>query len=298
MKPRDVVELVVLGAIWGAAFPLMRVAAPEFGASSVAFVRVSIGALVLIPLVMLRGGLRALVRDARALAFVGVTGAALPFALFAFAALSVPAGFSAVLNATTPMFAALIASIWMNERPTRWAWAGMVVGLGGVAVLVSERVSLDTLGSLPAIVACLLASMLYGVGANYTRSRLRNADPLVVAAGMQAFAAISLAPLAAFDLPSAAISAPAWGAVFVLGFFCTGIALILYFGLIHRVGPSKAVTVTFLVPVFGMIFGSVFLGESISATMLVGAAIVLAGTAMSVGLVGPRAMPARVARPE
>ncbi|MCL4747226.1 MAG: DMT family transporter [Burkholderiaceae bacterium] len=288
MKPRDLVELVLLGAIWGAAFPLMRVAAPELGASSVAFMRVSIGALVLIPLVMLRGGLRALLRDARALAFVGLTGAALPFALFAYAALSVPAGFSAVLNATTPMFTAMIASVWMNEKPTRWAWAGMVVGMAGVAVLVSERVSLDSLGSLPAIVACLLASMLYGVGANYTRSRLRSADPLIVAAGMQGFAAISLAPLAAIHPPEAAVSAPAWGAVLALGFACTGIALILYFGLIRRVGPSKAVTVTFLVPVFGMLFGSIFLGESISATMLAGAAVVLAGTAMSVGLVGPR----------
>ena len=288
MKPSDLAQLVMLAAIWGGAFPLMRVSVPQFGAVPVAFVRVAIGAMVLIPLVMMRGGLRALLRDARALAFVGVAGAALPFALFAYAALTVPAGLAAVLNATTPMFTALIASIWMNDKPTRSAWVGMGIGLVGVAVLVSERVTVDSLGTLPALLACLVAAMLYGVGANFTRARLRSADPLVVAAGMQAFAALSLSPLAATTWTDAPASMGAWVSVLVLGFVCTGFALIVYFGLIRRIGPAKAVTVTFMVPVFGTLFGVLFLDETVSLTMLAGATIVLAGTAMAVGLVGAR----------
>ncbi|HEY5632724.1 MAG TPA: DMT family transporter [Burkholderiaceae bacterium] len=292
MKPRDIGELILLAAIWGASFPLMRIAVPEMGAFAVAFVRVAVGALVLLPLVVLRGSLRALLRDARALAFVGVTGAAMPFALFAWAAFTVPSGVAAVLNATAPTFTALVASVWMKERLSRPAWAGMGLGLIGVAVLVSDRVSLGSLGALPAMLACLVAASLYAVSVNFTRARLQSADPLVVAAGMQLVAALVLAPLALAAWSEAPVSAGAWVSVLALGFACTGFALIVYFGLVQRVGPSKAMTVTFLVPVFGMLFGAVFLGEQLSATMLAGAAVVLTGTALAVGLLGgPRRGP-------
>lgn len=294
MTPRDLSHLVLLAALWGAAFPLMRVTAPVFGAETVAFARLAIGALLLVPLVVLRFGLSAMRGRLRALAFVGIAAAAAPFALFAYAALTVPAGFAAVLNATTPMFTALIAALWTSERPSRWSVAGMVVGLAGVVVLVSERITIDSLGSGPAIAACLVAAMLYGVGANFTRERLAGVPPLVVAAGMQAFAALSLLPFAAAAPHTVAPAPGHWIALAALGLACTGFALILYFGLIGRVGPSKAVTVTFLIPVFGIAFGAVFLGESISLTMLAGAAIVLLGTAMSVGVLAPSG---RVAKP-
>ena len=278
----------MLAAIWGGSFPLMRVAVPELGAFAVAFVRVAVGALVLLPLVLFRGSLRALIRDTRSLVFVGVTGAAMPFALFAYAAFTVPSGVAAVLNATAPTFTALIASLWMNEKMSRTVWAGMGLGLLGVAVLVSDRVSLDSLGAIPAMLACLLAASLYAVSVNFTRARLRSVDPLVVAAGMQTFAALALAPLALATWSEEPASTGAWVCALVLGLVCTGFALIVYFGLVQRVGPSRAVTVTFLVPVFGMLFGAVFLGEQLSLTMLVGAVIVLVGTAMAVGVVGAR----------
>ncbi len=292
MRPRDVAELVFLAALWGGSFLFMRVAAPQFGPVPLIELRVGVAALALLPAALLRGGLGAMRRNAGPLVVVGAINSALPFSLFAYATLSVTAGFASVLNATAPLFGALVAWAWLHDRLTAWRAAGLAIGFGGVVVLVWGRVSLKPGGSGLAIAAALAATFLYGVAANYAKKRLAGVDPLAVAAGSQATAALVLAPVAAWAWPRALPRAGAWLAVVALALLCTAVAYILYFRLIAHVGPAKAIAVTFLIPVFGIVWGAVFLGEAVTGRMLAGCAVILTGTALATGAVRPRRAPA------
>ena len=296
MRRGDVVELVSLAMLWGGAFLFMRVGAPEFGPFALIALRVGIAALLLVPLAAARGRFAQVRRHAGALAVLGVVNSAVPFVLFAFAALHVTAGFSAVLNATSPMFTAIVAYAWFGERLGASRVLGLVVGLAGVVVLAWERVTWSAAGPALAVGACLVASAFYGIGGNFARRRLAGVDPYAVAAGSQCAASAVLAPLAIVAWPAAAPSALAWGAVAILGLASTGIAFILYFRLIANVGPSKAITVTFLIPAFGILFGVVFLDERVTASMALGGAIVVLGTALATGVLRlprPRAAASR-----
>ena len=286
MKPRDLLDLVLLAALWGGSFLLMRVAAPAFGAASLAGVRVAVAAGLLVPWLVWRGSAPLLRRHAAPIALVGVVNSALPFALFSFALLHVNAGLAAVLNATAPMFGALIAWLWLAERPSTWRLSGLAVGFAGVVLLVWERIGQGSAGW--AVAACLLASVCYGLAANYTRVRLAGVESAVIAGGSQLGAALALAPLAWAAWPAEPPSAGAWAAVLTLGIACTGLAYLLYFRLIDRVGPARAIAVTFLVPMFGIAFGALFLGEAIGWRMIAGSAVVLLGTALATGLLRRR----------
>ena len=286
MKPRDVFDLVLLAALWGGAFLLMRVAVPAFGAATLAGLRVAVAAALLLPWLVWRGSAPMLRRHAGPIALIGIVNSALPFAFFSFALLHVNAGLAAVLNATSPMFGALIAWLWLAQRPSAWRLTGLAVGFAGVVLLVWERIGQGSTGW--AVAACLLASVCYGLAANYTRVRLAGVESAVIAGGSQLGAALALAPLAWALWPAEPPSALAWAAVLTLGIACTGLAYLLYFRLIDRVGPARAIAVTFLVPVFGIGFGAAFLGEAIGWQMIAGSAVVLLGTALATGLV-PRA---------
>jgi len=291
MRPRDVAELLLLAALWGGAFLFLRIGAPPFGPVALIALRVGIAALLLLPVLALRGGLGPLRRHAAPLLFMGVVNSVLPFVLFAYATLHLTAGFAAVLNATSPMFTALVAWVWLRERLTASRWFGLVVGMSGVVLLVWDKLSLSAAGSTLAVAACLAGSLFYGIGGNFARRRLDGVRPEAIAAGSQAAATLVLAPFALMAWPTVTPSMPAWGAVLVLGLACTGLAFILYFRLIGNVGPSRAITVTFLIPAFGMLFGAIFLGEPVTARMIAGGLVVLAGTALSTGLV---ALPVRL----
>jgi drug/metabolite transporter (DMT)-like permease len=293
MRARDAVDLVLLGALWGAAFLFMRVAVPEFGPLPTMGLRTAIAALVLMPLLAARGGLGALRRHAAPIALVGLTNSAMPFALFGYALLTLSAGVGSVLNATAPMFAALIARGWLGERLNATRWSGLVVGFAGVAILVSEKATVGASGSVLAVGLCLAASLLYGASAGFARHRLAGVDSFATAAGSQASAALGLAPFAIAAWPDRLPGPAAWLAVAALGVACTALAYILYFRLIERLGPTRAITVTFLVPVFGVGFGAIFLGERISPTMIVGSFVVVLGTALVTGVLS---LPGRRAR--
>ena len=288
MKARDVVELLVLAALWGGSFLFMRVAAPQFGPVLLIELRVGLAALALLPIVAVRGGLGEMRRHAGAILMVGVINSALPFSLFAFATLSLTAGFASVLNSTAPLFGALVAWLWLGDRLSGARIAGLVIGFGGVVVLVWGRASFKPGGSGLAVAAALVATLLYGIAANYAKKRLAGVDPLSIAAGSQVGAAIVLAPVAAWQWPHALPRPGAWSGVVALALGCTAIAYILYFRLIAHVGPAKAIAVTFLIPVFGILWGAVFLGESVTPRMLAGCAVILGGTSLATGLVHPR----------
>ncbi|WP_457425841.1 DMT family transporter [Roseateles sp. P5_E7] len=289
MKAFDIGELVLLAALWGASFLFMRLGAHEFGPIALAAMRVGLASALLIPLLAARGQLAELRTHWKGLLLVGALNSAIPFVLFTFAALSITAGLSSIVNATTPLWTAVVAFVWLRQGLTRLRVLGLVIGFAGVAFLAWDKASFkpgaDHSGFW-AVLACLGATLCYGLAANATKRFLSGAAPLVVATGSQFAAALMLALPAAWLWPAVPPGAVAWGAVLALAALCTALAYILYFRLMSRVGPTNAVSVTFLIPLFAIVWGALFLGEAVTAQMVAGGAIVLVGIALALGLVG------------
>jgi len=291
MRVRDFGDLVLLAAVWGASFLFMRIAAPAFGPLALAEARVAIAAVFLGVWLAARGELHALRAQPARLALLGLLGSALPFALLAYAMLHLSAGYGAFLNATVPLWTALIAWLWLGDSIRPRQWLGLGIGLAGVAILVSGRPgAAGAAGPGPtlAIVAAVLATGAYGLAANYTRRHLATTAPHVLAAGSQIGAALVLLVPAAATWPATPPPPLAWASAIALGIACTGFAFVLYFRLLTRIGAVRASAVTFLIPVFGTAWGALLLGERPSVQMLAGGAVILAGTALALGLRGKR----------
>lgn len=292
MKRFDIGELVLLAAVWGASFLFMRLGAHEFGPIVLAAVRVGLASVMLIPLLASRGQLAGLRTHWKGLLLVGALNSAVPFALFSFAALSITAGLSSIVNATTPLWTAVVAFVWLRQGLTPLRVLGLVIGFAGVAFLAWDKASFkpgaDHSG-LFAVLACAAATFCYGVAANATKRYLTGVPPLVVATGSQFAAALLLLAPAVWLWPAVMPGAVAWGSALALAALCTALAYILYFRLMSRVGPTNTVSVTFLIPLFAILWGALFLGEAITAQMVAGGAIVLVGIALALGLVGRRA---------
>jgi len=288
MKPRDFADLVLLAAIWGASFLFMRIAAPSFGAVALVEVRMLVGGLFLLPLLAMRGGLGSLWRHGRKIALIGVVNSAVPFVLVTYAMLTLTAAFASVLNATVPMWTALIAAVFLREHVRTTQWLGLGVGAAGVLVLVGDRIDFDPSGELwretLAIGAALLGMFFYALSAHLARRTLTDVPPLATATGSQLVAALLLAPAALVTWPVATPALPAWMAAVVLGVLCTATGYLLYFRLIGNVGAMRAANVTYLIPLFATLWGTIFLAEPLTLRLLVGGAIVLAGTALALGV--------------
>lgn len=281
MRTRDVTDMLLLGAIWGGAFVLLRIASPVFGATPLAGVRIAVALLVL--LFFLRNW-QALRERPLPLFALGVINTAVPFSLFAYATLSVTSGLAALLNATTPMFGALFAWAWLGERLTLRRVAGIVIAFGGVAWLVRGAIGALGVSVVPGVIAALVGAACYGFGASFTRRYLGGVDPPAVATGSVFGAALAIAPFSVATWPGAPISGQAWFAAALLGVLCTAVAYLLYYRLLRNVGAGRAVAVAFLFPPFGILWGAVVLHEPVTLSLLAGCAVVLAGTALSVGL--------------
>jgi drug/metabolite transporter (DMT)-like permease len=289
MRARDGFELCVLALLWGSAYLFIRSAVPEFGPVPLIALRLGISALVLAPLLVGRGGLRALRRGARPLLVQGVAFSAVPFVLLAWASLSMSAGLTAILNATSPLFAAIVAHLWLAERIGRWRALGLAIGFAGVLVLVWGGVDFAPGGTGWALVAMLVASFLWGVGGHYTRLRLAGASPVAISVGTLAVSALVLAPFAVATWPDTPPSTRAWVEVLVLGVASSGLGFLLYYRLVRNIGAVRATSVTFLNPPVAMVAGALYLGEAVTLQMLAGTAVILAGTGLALGLVGRRA---------
>ena len=295
-------DFILLGAIWGSSFLFMRIGTLEFGPLPTAAVRVAIAALFLLPLVWLRGLLPELRQNWKRTFFIGLLNSGIPFACFSFALLSISTGLSAILNATVPMFGALVAWAWLKDKPNASRVLGLVVGFAGVAMLAwratgtSAPFRPDASGAAPgwAVLACLLACICYGISASYTKRYLTGLSPLVTAAGSQTGAMLGLALPALWLWPARMPGASAWLALLAVGVVCTALAYIVFFRLIETAGPARALSVTFLVPVFAVLYGVIFLGEAVTSWMLLCAAVIVCGTALSTGLLH---LGRRVSRP-
>ena len=281
-------DFVLLAAIWGSSFLFMRISTVEFGPLPTAAVRVAIAALFLLPMVWLRGLLPGLKKNWKRTFFIGLLNSGIPFACFSFALLSITTGLSAILNATVPMFGALVAWLWLKDKPNASRVLGLVVGFAGVAMLAWDKATFkpDASGVAPgwAVLACLLACVCYGVSASYTKRYLSGLPPLVTAAGSQIGATLGLALPALWLWPARMPGTSAWLALLAVGVLCTGLAYILFFRLIENAGPQRALSVTFVVPVFAVLYGVLFLGEAVTPWMMLCAAVIVCGTALSTGL--------------
>lgn len=295
MKPADVLELCLLAALWGGSFLFMRLGAGEFGPVALAGLRVLGATLFLLPLLAARRQLGVLRAHWRDIFLVGLANSALPFLAYSYAALAITAGLSSIFNATTPLWGALIAWLWLKDRLTPSRVLGLLIGFGGVLWLAWDKASFkpgaDGLASGWAVGACLAATLLYGWSANFAKRHLAAAPPLVVATGSQLSAAVVLLPPMLWWWPAQTPSATAWIAVALLAVACTGVAYMLYFRLIAHVGPAKAISVTFLIPVFAVLWGWMFLGEGLTLAMGLGCTVILLGTALATGLLRPRPAP-------
>ena len=297
IRPIDAFEIIALSILWGSSYLFMRSAAPEFGPAPVVFLRLLIASVILLPILIWRVGLADARRNVRPLLALGVISTAIPYLLLAFAALSIPAGMSAILNSTMPLFGALIGYIWLGERIGRIRVFGLLLGIVGVTVLVWGKLNFRSGGSGPAIVAVLTSALIWASAGPYTRHRLGTAHPLTTSVGTIVIGMLVVAPFALYQMPDQMPSLRSWLELLSLGAASTALGTLIYFRLLTRARTVAAMSVMFLNPVTAMIAGSLYLGEMITLQMFAGCAIVLLGTALSVGLIGERKLGISGAKP-
>jgi drug/metabolite transporter (DMT)-like permease len=281
MGARDLAALILLAALWGASYIFIRVAVPALGPLVLMGARVALasGALALYAVILARGMPKFRSRWKEFL-IVGATNSAIPFTLIAAAEIKLTASLAAILNSTTALFVAVVAAVWIGESMTVKKVMGLLLGFAGVVVLVGwDPVPLNG-AVLLAVGAMLAASLSYAVGGVYVKRTFAGVSPLAMTIGQQGAAAVILLPLAAVSLPGEAPPLPAALSALALALLCTAVAYLLYFRLIENVGPTKTLAVTFLIPVFGLLFGVVLLDEPVGLGTLVGFAIISLGVAL------------------
>jgi drug/metabolite transporter (DMT)-like permease len=279
VRPADIARLLALAIIWSASFVFIRVLAPVLGPVWVATGRLLLGGAVLTGVFVVTRTHVDLTRNWRAYLFIGVLNSALPFLLFAYAALTLPASYLVLLNAALPLFGALASAVWLAESLDAAKLLGLVSGAAGVW-LVSRA------GPIPpdfpfavAVAASLAAVLCYALAGVWLKRRSRSSAPIAMAGWSQLLGGLALLPLAATAPVRGAITLSIVINLLMLALVCSALAYVLYFRLIADVGPTRAMTVTFLMPAFGMLWGHWFLDETITVPMLVGAALIVAGTA-------------------
>lgn len=284
MTTRDFGRLLLLGAIWGASYLFLRIATPVLGAFVVSALRVTIAAIALWLYAAARQQLPDLRAHWRALLILGAVNGALPFVAIAWSTAQLNASMASILNATTPLFTALIAAVWIRER-LGWARiAGLILGMIGVAILVGwSPLGINT-GVLLGVAGSLIGAIGYAIGGVYAKVRFRNVPALGMAMGQQTASSIWLIPLAA---TSWTMASPSWGvigSVLGLSLLSTAFAYLIYFDLMERIGPTNTLSVTFLVPVFGTFWGVIFLDEPLRLSLVLGMLTILAGIFLVTGL--------------
>ncbi len=281
MSPQSAALLVLLAALWGGSFVFMRVAAPALGPVPLSFARVALAAAILLAIARAQRRFPELRAHWRAFAVVGIVNSALPFVLFSYAAQHVAVSTMAILNATSPFFGAIVAALWLGDPLTWRKVAGMALGIAGVAVLAGWHPEALAGTTGLALGACLVAALCYALGGAYAKRRLADVPSFATAAASQLAAAVALAPALPFVDAPRHVTPLVVANLVALAAFSTAAAYLIYFRLIADVGPARALTVTFLIPLFGVLWGFLFLGEALTADMLVGGALVVAGTVLA-----------------
>lgn len=279
MTPADYARLAFLAALWGASFIFMRVAAPAFGAAWTAEGRLLVAGLVLATWFRITGFDPQWKRHAIPYAQLGLVNLALPALLYAFALMHIPASVGAVLNATAPMFGALCAAAFLGEHLTLRQGIGCAAGVAGVALIVQP----GSLAANPmfgwAAAACLAACLCYGYS-GVLMKRHPEVSPRGLAVGGQLAAAAMLLPLAPFSPPPGDVGLLAAANLLALALLGNALGFAIFFRMVADIGSARALTVTYLMPLFGLLWGRLFLGESLPASALAGGLLVLSGTVL------------------
>ncbi len=286
MRRADVIDLILIAALWGSSFLFIRMAVPDFGPIALSGLRTLAGGLLLLPLLFLQGKLGLLRAHWGGIVVIGMFNSAIPFVLFNYATISIPSGTMSIINALTPLWGAAVAWLWLKDVLPPARLLGLIVGFTGIIVLVWDKLSLGATGSLLAVLAGVAAPSFYGVAASHTKKYLMGADPIAAATGSLIAGGIVLLPLTWYAWPQEPISTRAWGALLGLVVLCTSLAYAMYYRLLMRIGPSKALTCSFLIPVFGVLWGWLWLDEEVTLNVVLGGGVVLLGTALATGLLG------------
>ena len=263
----------------------MQVAGSAFGILPTAALRVFIASAALLLILKAAGQFASLRQHWPKVFAIGVINSAIPFVLFSYAVMHINTGLTAILNATVPLFGALIAWFWLKDRLTGLRVLGLALGFMGIALLTGDKASFKPGGSGLAVLACLAAACCYGLAASLAKRFLTDVHPLASATGSQMGASLALLIPCLLTWPEQMPGARPWLAALFLGVMCTGVAYILYFRIIGKAGPTIALAVTFLIPVFAMGYGSLFLGEVVTPWMVMCGLITVLGTALSTGMV-------------
>jgi drug/metabolite transporter (DMT)-like permease len=275
---RTPLELIVLGAIWGGSFLFMRVAAGDFGPAPLVEARLALGGLILTPFLW-RARAQFTARLWLRIAGIAAINSVTPFVLFAWGAERAPAGIGAITNAMTVMFTVLVAFVFFGEHIGARRLIGLSAGFVGVAVLASGKTAGASVW--PAALAGTAASVMYGFGINLVRRYLTGYPPAAVAAATLLSGSVLLAPLAIYTWPAHVIPTASWVSAVLLGVVCTGSAFVFYYRLIARIGAARTSTVTYLIPLFGVVWAWLLLGEPLTPSMAAAGALILAGVALS-----------------
>jgi drug/metabolite transporter (DMT)-like permease len=274
---KDLLRLLLLASLWGASFLFIRIAVPQLGPFLLMDLRVLIGSGMLLLYAFILRRLPDLKRRWKQYLILGTINSAIPFTLIAASELYITSSLAAILNATTPMFAAVVAALWLKDPLTRKKGAGLLLGFIGVAILVGWSPIPVEEKVLLSVAAMLAASFCYAIGGVYAKKHFPDAPPLTMAIGQLTGAAVALLPAAAVALPSARFTVLGTAATLGLAILSTAAAYILYFRLLRDVGPTQTMTVTFLVPLFSLLWGALLLDEPVGAGAIIGFLLICAG---------------------
>ena len=280
---KHLLMFVLLASIWGASFMFTRVASPEFGAFAFASLRLGIAAVVLLPILLMAGNWKYLRNDFWLIVFISLFNSALPFVMFAYATLYLEAGMTSVLNSFVPMLSGLIAHIYFKDYLSKSQQLGLVIGIIGVGVLMMDKMGFGNNTILP-LFACLAACLSYAISANITKRNLSHVPPKVLASSTMFVSGLLLIPFGLSTWPDTMPSLTAWSAVLAVAVLSTALAYLLFFELIKNIGPTRTVSVTLLIPIFGIFWGAVLLDEPITWTIIVGTIIIITGAFLSLSL--------------
>lgn len=283
MQLKHVLLLTLLAAIWGASFLFTRISAPEFSPVAFTSVRIGLAALALLPILLMKNHWQILRENLGLISFVALLNSALPFMLLAYTTLYLSAGVTSVLNSFVPIFSAVIAHYYLKDHLSRKQSLGLMIGIIGVMILMSDKLAWGNNTILPLCTA-FLSGLSYAVGANITKKKLSHVPPRLLAASSMFTAGAMMIPLGLSYWPDQIPSGEAWVSIIAVALISTALAYLIFFWLLKEIGPTRTVSVTLIIPIFGIAWGALFLDESITLNIVLGTVVILVGAYLSLAL--------------
>ena len=274
MENKYWILITILGAVWGSAFMFIKIATPELGPIALVNIRLAVAGLIFIPFLLQQKYLKHFRSNLKNILVLSVINTALPFSLFAYASLESSSNMLSILNGTTAIMAVVISTIWLKIRLNFFQIMGVFIGLFGIVVFANPD---NVYISMKATIFCLSAAFCYALSANYIQKFAYKTNTIVLIGWSLVIASVLLLPITFFNLPSQFPSNNVIFSILWLGVISTGVAFLGYVRLIEKVGAVKTATVAYFIPVFGVIWGYVFLGEPITLQILIGMILILIG---------------------